>query len=453
MPTATGTTLRNVQAWMGAALIAAAILLTTRESSFPGWWAVMPTLGTALIIAAGTQAWLNHFVLSNRVLVWFGLISFPLYLWHWPLLSFARIVEVETPTRNIRIAAVIVSIALAWLTYRLIETPIRFGRFKKIKTIFLILPMIIIGYVGYNTYSRDGLRFRAIEKSVQQYSNSITRSDRMACVDLPFAYKKDGDWFCTIGNSSETPAQVFVYGDSHAFSLLPALERLSIESNINILFASSSGCLPLLGVEVNRGADWLEKYNCPKLNDRIFEYVKKNGIKNVFLISYWTYYSKSNVGPSKDNIVQLNDLQLNEIEDANNIWQRGPWYDYGIENTINKYKEIGVNLFVFEDNPTQIYFPKDALRKARRPASDVSINKFSISKDAHKNRQSYIASAFRNIDSRFATVVNFDSLLCIGDICPLVVDGNFAYYDTHHLSTSGAMQIYPKIKSLPLIKK
>jgi len=64
---------------------------------------------------------INRTILSNKIAVWFGLISFPLYLWHWPLLSFARIVESEVPSRNIRISAVVLSIVLAWLTFRLVE--------------------------------------------------------------------------------------------------------------------------------------------------------------------------------------------------------------------------------------------------------------------------------------------------------------------------------------------
>jgi peptidoglycan/LPS O-acetylase OafA/YrhL len=100
-PEGDGRSLRNIQSLLGAALIAVGVFVIAKENHFPGWWAVLPTLGTVMIIAAGMQAWLNSAVLGNRMLVWFGLISFPLYLWHWPLLSFARIVESETPSHEI----------------------------------------------------------------------------------------------------------------------------------------------------------------------------------------------------------------------------------------------------------------------------------------------------------------------------------------------------------------
>lgn len=155
-PEANGKTLHNVQSLLGAFLILAGLLIITKERHFPGWWAVVPTLGALLIISAGVHSWFNRVVLSNRVLVWFGLISFPLYLWHWPLLSFVRIIESGTPSRQIRIAAVLISIALAWLTYKFIEKPIRFGKHGKAKTITLFLLMIAVSCAGYNGFKNDG---------------------------------------------------------------------------------------------------------------------------------------------------------------------------------------------------------------------------------------------------------------------------------------------------------
>lgn len=439
-------TIQNFQSAIGIALIFSGLIIITKERHFPGGWAILPTLGTLMIISAGANSWINRTVLSNRLLVWFGLISFPLYLWHWPLLSLARILQGEAPLGYVKILIMIISIILAWLTYKLIETPVRFGSVNKTKIITLISLMFLVGYLGFITYIKDGLHFRPIAKMVEGYTKTIEVSARNGCVDLPFGYKKNGGWFCQIGD--ESSANIFVYGDSHAYSLLPALEKLSFENNINILFASSSGCLPLLGVEVDRGTDWLEKYNCPKLNDKIFEYVRAHGIKNVFLISYWTYYDKSNVIPARDNV-----HQLTEKEASAKNWQGGAWYYYGINNTVKKYKEIGVNLYIFEDNPTQLYSPNDALKKAQRPVSDMSINKFSILKDAHKHRQAYVTNEFKDISGDFATVVNFDKLLCEHEICPLVIDGKFMYADIHHLSKSGAMVVYPEIKKiLPSLK-
>lgn len=129
--------LRNALSLFGALLITVAVLVVDREKEFPGWWALLPTLGTYLVICAGPQAWLNRVVLSHRVVVWFGLISYPIYLWHWPLLSFARIVEPGILTLKIRIATIFIAIALAWLTINSLRGPSDLAITARIRLPFL----------------------------------------------------------------------------------------------------------------------------------------------------------------------------------------------------------------------------------------------------------------------------------------------------------------------------
>ena len=123
--------LSNVLSVACLALLIFGFYRIDKSLAFPGLWAAIPVAAAVLIIAAGPKAWLNRVVLSNRIVVWFGLISFPLYLWHWPLLSFARVIEGEPPTRGVRLALVAVSVMLAWVTYWLIERPVRGGATDK----------------------------------------------------------------------------------------------------------------------------------------------------------------------------------------------------------------------------------------------------------------------------------------------------------------------------------
>ena len=87
----------NVLAATGIVLLALVLVSISPESAFPGFWALLPTMSTYLIIAAGPHAWLNSAVLASRPCRFIGIISYPLYLWHWPLLSFARILNGGTP--------------------------------------------------------------------------------------------------------------------------------------------------------------------------------------------------------------------------------------------------------------------------------------------------------------------------------------------------------------------
>jgi peptidoglycan/LPS O-acetylase OafA/YrhL len=115
----------NTMAIVGASLIGAGLITVNDGDFYPGCWALLPTSGTTLLIAAGERAAINRWILSNRLLVGIGLISYPLYLWHWPLFSFARIIEGEAPAPPTAAILILVSAALAWLTYRCVEVPTR----------------------------------------------------------------------------------------------------------------------------------------------------------------------------------------------------------------------------------------------------------------------------------------------------------------------------------------
>lgn len=158
-------TLVNVLSFVGLCLLVYGFWRINKELSFPGKWALVPVLGAVLIITAGAKAWVNRTILSNKVAVWFGLISFPLYLWHWPLLSFAKIVEGEVLSRSIRIAAVVLSVVLAWLTVKMIEKPLRFGNQRVgIKVAMLCGLVFVMGVSGLVVNKTDFSQSHTCEK-------------------------------------------------------------------------------------------------------------------------------------------------------------------------------------------------------------------------------------------------------------------------------------------------
>ncbi len=140
----------NAISFVGISLLIYGVIFINERLSFPSYWALIPVTGTMLVIASGSRAVLNRIFLMNPVAVWFGLISYPLYLWHWPVLSYLQIIEGEFPHRDARILAVIISIILAWLTFKFIEAPIRFGSLKKkVNSLFIALTLFSIGAFAY----------------------------------------------------------------------------------------------------------------------------------------------------------------------------------------------------------------------------------------------------------------------------------------------------------------
>jgi len=255
---------------LGIILVATGLLLLNRSLSFPGVWALFPVLGAVLIIASGPKALLNRTLLSHPILVWFGLISFPLYLWHWPLLSFARIVESGAPSIGLRWGLVVISVVLAWITYRVVERPMRFGEHGRVKAAALLAAMAGLATVGYATWTGAGFDPRLKQQSefLEYFENQRPAWHYFAKIELPVRWRSECAFFDAqkyrenqlIGSVTDSAPRahldpacyvrdfrysrtILLWGDSHAQQLAPGLTD-NLPKNWQFLQVASSACRP-----------------------------------------------------------------------------------------------------------------------------------------------------------------------------------------------------------------
>jgi peptidoglycan/LPS O-acetylase OafA/YrhL len=148
----------NICAFVGAGALAAVLIEPFESSKFPGWHVLLPVFGAALIIGAGPNVWLNRRVLSNRAVVYIGAISYPLYLWHWPLLSYGHILENGEIPAPVRSGLIVATVMLAIATYHLVEKkiPRRAGGPAIVLTVMLAL----LGTMGFIIMRREGIAAR-----------------------------------------------------------------------------------------------------------------------------------------------------------------------------------------------------------------------------------------------------------------------------------------------------
>jgi hypothetical protein len=153
--------LRDLASVAGGALIAASFALFDPGTVFPGWRAAFPAGGATLIIAAGPAAWFNGRVLSVKPLTYIGLVSYPLYLWHWQILVFLRLLSGDTPTVAMLVAAIVVAFALSSITFSFIEKPARYSRVVRwhpLRAACVLFAMMMgIGLSSYAISSDNGL--------------------------------------------------------------------------------------------------------------------------------------------------------------------------------------------------------------------------------------------------------------------------------------------------------
>ena len=243
---------RDALSVIGFILLLISLSLINKETVFPGWAALVPTLGTAALIAAGPDARLNRILLANKAAVFVGLISYPLYLWHWPILSFMTVSEGEL-SRGLRLAAVGISFGLAYITYVVIEKPLRFGRFGSLKVAGLSVALLMLGVIEIVLPSRLNPDNRSAFASY--FENAPPAYKYATDRDLFVFWRHECDFYdlvtkvakasissqCTTGRGQS----VLLWGDSHIQHLNPGL-RAALPPDVSILQVATSGCGPSL---------------------------------------------------------------------------------------------------------------------------------------------------------------------------------------------------------------
>ena len=235
--------LANLKTWVGAILIAWGLFVFDRATAFPGWRSVLPVAGTMLVIWAGPSAWLNRAILSRRPLVQLGLISFPLYLWHWPLLSFIGITESGHPSKRLRLMAIALSVLLAWITYVCVERPAR--RTMSIRTPLRIaavgLLLICLGSASLFSYvtGTPGPRTPGFATDVVSHPTALRDECRAQ-------FPTDGE-FC-IEYAADLRTTTALLGDSHAEHFLQGVGAALAAKGENVVLLGQLGCPPVFDI-------------------------------------------------------------------------------------------------------------------------------------------------------------------------------------------------------------
>ena len=279
----------DVASLLGLALLLSAFFLVDAEAKFPGWWATLPVAGACLLIAAGKDASVNRRLLSSRLAIFIGLISYPLYLWHWPLFSLETILNRQFVANPVVQRALLVLAALLASigTYYLIERPIRFGSRRRMKVAGLCLFGLLIAYLGFNTYSRQGLLFRTgwvfrypeIIRPLITYRFDDDKYFRAGECHLRVHQGAEGfaESCARIDNVREKA--VLLWGDSHAAQFYPGL--VAVFPDIDLLQQTAPGCQPILDWDVPGFPA------CRAVNQHIFATIEKVRPARVILSSRW----------------------------------------------------------------------------------------------------------------------------------------------------------------------
>ena len=424
----------------GIGLLGYAIFFLPSGAIIPGWHALLPTFGAAMVIFGAVQAPNSRAVklLASSPIVFIGLISYGWYLWHWPILTLARMSMLDEPGLGRDLFAVAISMLLAVLTYLGVERPLR--KLRHSPSPFLSSGRIVAaGIVASIAVVAISITFR---------SWSLHRYDQPEFSALRAAKQIPGTRYCDrfqptsllkgiclfFGKEGEQPPKILVWGDSHAESLARASKDLALANGITIALAARSACIPLLDLDLqrsNRGTD----VSCRAYNRTIFDWIKThhaNGL-HIILYAYWQNYLNA--------ITLVPRWNMPERSENKRIFAAA------LDRTLRKIRALGVKVLLIGPTPAWSFPPPECLYERKTRGQNAA--RCGSPRVLIEQALNPAAGILRTGAARLSNTLYVDTLgfYCNDRICLPGTIKDILFRDRHHLSDVGSQHLFKSLNA------
>ncbi len=387
----------EMAAWFGLLLIAAAMLIYDAQTPFPGWIAIPPVAGSALFIwANGRQQTSAGQLLSFKPVVFIGLISYSLYLWHWPILVLTKhvIIDISLPWK---LGILMTGLILSILSWKWVEAPFRRkGALSKRSSAFgfAALSTVSLLLISATIWKMNGLPYR--------YDDFVLLREDISWEGKE--YKSELGSYVKVGARSsvndrmEVKPSFALWGDSHALAISATVDKLARSHGLNGHVYAINGRPPIIDSAVHEFHDHV-----------VIRSILDKGIKNVILVARWSI-----------NLTETGKIQLPIM--AENL------------------KNSGVKVWLIRQVPesNNIRTAQEFYMAKRFPLLNSMPAQFTVSKEEHENVQEHVSKAINRLPKDLVNVIDPAPYFFV-DSAKLKVYGNRAYYkDDDHLTRAGA---------------
>lgn len=425
--------LAEILSFIGFSMIIIASVILSNDTKFPGIPALLPCLGAAFIIIANIKriTLIGKF-LSLKPIVFIGLISYSLYLWHWPLIVFAKLINQGALSFSTSLYILFISLFLSIVNWALLESPFRTKLlFPKSYQLFTAAGISIVLLVSYSIFV---IKTNGYPKRLSQNILELIdlKNERISIKNKTINQVQNddlnrlGNW-----NSPDSKNTFLIWGDSHAGNLWMVADEVAQEMNVNGFIIFKGGYPPLLNVwtELNRG-------NELKLSQEVMNVIQRHKVKNVIIVCRWNAY----LGIKFPNLLINDNTKVPSIEDSRTV------LNDSLNSTVNYLEQQGVNVWLVKSFPTQKVNVPQWISINYRLGIDPSkaTESVAINRATHYRNQQYVEQAFSKIDSE--TVHFLDPAPYLFDpkgYSFLIYQGKTVYVDDNHLSISGSQLIKP----------
>ncbi len=429
---------REAIAASGILLIVYAVIAFDDGTAFPGLAALLPCVGAALIIHAHATNGPAGRLLTARPVVFIGLISYSLYLWHWPAIVFTKYLVWPELSPVQGGLVVLGAFAAAVLSWRFIERPFRnqsgfIGR----RAIFAggitaIAASVVLGeYVEEN----HGIPSRLPQVAQQIYSAKydIGRFSGAGCLSEGGGQEASAEdvrsgKLCSIGKTDAGAPKFLVWGDSHAEAMGPAIDAAATQAGVHGLTAPRPSCPPLFDVQLS---DRLLTERCQEFNTAVRGMIAERHIPLVFLVAYWPKYVHDAELPNQG--IYFDPSVPPSLED------RSAPIAEALDRTMAELTRQGTKVVLVMDVPEMGRFIPEALAKAAIEGSSTDVAPpWNYVEKRQALARTMIESYARKYD---AMVVDPLPAFCSNGSCSAARDGMPLYRDADHITATAARSL------------
>lgn len=430
---------------LGVILLSVGVVYTSRSIPFPGLITLLPVVGAMCVLMGEPRAWFSSRLLGSGVLVAIGLISYPLYLFHWPLFSFARILTTHEPSIPVKWGLILASFVLATLTYLLVERPLRFGapKSKSVwadwRTILLVTGMIGAICAGYEIFRSGGIPSRAISSHLDRHIHDRisvgieieNRYKHLSCDQDPLVDRGSLP-ACSMYGPMDAADTIVVWGDSHAEAWMNVFFDIAKRFHKRVIIFRHLGCAPLLDVVRTDGQAHSQNCMTPERAKAIIATVHNLKPKHVFLVSRWSLYangwSVGGVLQPATHFLTTNPSQPADINSSRKvITEKFPETVYALAETspVTIIKTIPI-----------LKADVEAIFLERTTPTTVS---------EHRAWESFtdnvIETTIKNASPSLKPITILDpaELFCSTDPCAIAINNTVMYKDDNHISVQGSL--------------
>lgn len=406
--------IREISGWLGLGLMLYAIFFFDKHTRFPGSAAMVPCMGAALFILSskGAPSMVGR-IFSFKWVVFVGLISYSLYLWHWPLLVFARYLAIQELSLPYRLGLLTAAFGMAFISWKWLETPIRSRRILKTRRQVFGLAggcMMAMLSLGLFISFRQGWPER-LSAQAHKYLDVAKHIPFLDDIQLDGNRQNWADSLVDLGSQpTNEPVFILICGDSHAMAATPVIDDLCREYSRRGKQATRYSTPPIVGYFHDEGFRRLQ--SSPSQADRIVNYVARNHVQNVILAARWRLYSDA--GEFETNLVL----------------------------TVRRLADSGAKVYLLEDVPAPNFNVSRIAAVMAMNGRDVDTLTFPGAK---------YEAAGRDLQPAFEAARQSGAILLDPSHCfaapdnryHVAKDGKLLYWDDNHLTVEGSRALLP----------